>query len=92
MKRLLNVFSHEDVYRWFENEGVKLITQDDQCVFPQSQNAMEIVDTLKRLMYDNGVTLKTRHRIANIEKMITVLFDLHLPTVPLVVLPPTLWW
>lgn len=68
MKRLLNVFSHEDVYRWFENEGVKLITQDDQCVFPQSQNAMEIVDTLKRLMYDNGVTLKTRHRIANIEK------------------------
>ena len=67
MKRLLNVFSHEDVYRWFENEGVKLITQDDQCVFPQSQNAMEIVDTLKRLMYDNGVTLNTSHRISNID-------------------------
>lgn len=68
MKRLLNVFNHNDTYRWFENEGVRLVTQDDQCVFPQSQDAMEIVNTLKRLMQDNEVTLKTGHRVSDIEK------------------------
>lgn len=68
MKRLLREFSHEDVYRWFEKEGVKLVTQDDQCVFPKSQDAMEIVDTLTRLMREYGVVVKTGHRVSMIEK------------------------
>ena len=46
MKRLLHEFSHEDAYRWFEQAGIRLVTQDDECVFPASQNAMEIVDKL----------------------------------------------
>ena len=29
MKRLLKEFSHEDAYRWFEEAGVRLLTQDD---------------------------------------------------------------
>lgn len=57
MKKLLHHFSHTDTMRWFENEGVRLVTQDDQCVFPQSQNAMEIVDTLLRLMRNLGVRM-----------------------------------
>jgi predicted Rossmann fold flavoprotein len=68
MKRLLQEFSHRDVYRWFEQEGVRLMTQDDQCVFPQSQNAMEIVGTLVRLMNEHGVVVKTQHRVRHIEK------------------------
>ena len=39
MKRLLHEFSHEDSFNWFEHEGVRLVTQDDNCVFPASQNA-----------------------------------------------------
>ena len=50
MKRLFRQFSHTDAYEWFEREGVQLVTQDDQCVFPRSQNAMEIVDTLMGLL------------------------------------------
>lgn len=57
MKRLMYHFSHEDAYEWFESEGVNLVTQDDNCVFPQSQDAMEIVNTLLRLMRDLGVKL-----------------------------------
>lgn len=49
MKRLLREFSHEDTCAWFEREGVRLVTQEDQCVFPKSQDAMEIVNTLMRL-------------------------------------------
>lgn len=67
MKRLLRVFSHEDTMRWFTNEGVRLVTQDDQCVFPASQNAMEIVNTLLHLMHCHGVCLKTGHRVDRIQ-------------------------
>lgn len=34
MKRLLREFSNVDAFRWFESNGVRLVTQDDQCVFP----------------------------------------------------------
>src|SRR5574344_886940 len=68
MKRLLHEFSHEDAYHWFEREGVKLVTHDDGCVFPQSQNAMEIVNTLMRLMVKYGIVLKTRHRVSYIQR------------------------
>ncbi len=68
MKRLLREFSHEDAYRWFESEGVRLVTQDDCCVFPQSQDAMEIVSTLIRLIRRNGIELRTGHRVTLIER------------------------
>ena len=29
--------------KWFETEGVKLLTQEDECVFLSEQNAMESV-------------------------------------------------
>lgn len=66
MKRLLKGFSAADVCRWFEREGVRLVTQIDECVFPKSQYAMEIVDTLLSLMCQLGVTLKLGHRVSAI--------------------------
>ncbi|MBS7366570.1 MAG: aminoacetone oxidase family FAD-binding enzyme [Prevotella sp.] len=68
MRRALSVFSHEDTMDWFEREGVALVTQDDECVFPQSQDAMEIVNTLTRLCRREGVTIHLRSRV-NIEKV-----------------------
>lgn len=67
MKRLLREFSHDDTMVWFEREGVRLVTQDDQCVFPKSQDAMEIVDTLTSLMRRLGVEIKTSCRVVKIE-------------------------
>lgn len=69
MKRALKVFSHTDTMQWFEDEGVRLVTQDDQCVFPQSQDAMEIVMTLTRLMQNLGVKLMLSTRITDIQHM-----------------------
>lgn len=66
LKRLFRTFDYKDVYQWFESEGVSLTTQDDECVFPVSQDAMEIVNTLVRLMRSLGVKLVTRHRVAAI--------------------------
>lgn len=58
MKRALRAFSQEDTMRWFEKEGVRLTVQDDQCVFPVSQDAMQIVKTLLNLMRRMGVDLR----------------------------------
>lgn len=66
MKRALKVFSQSDTMRWFEEEGVRLVAQEDQCVFPQSQDAMEIVLTLTRLMKNLGVELRLHSRVESI--------------------------
>lgn len=66
MRKMLGNFSHEDVWQWFENEGVRLVTQEDECVFPVSQDAMQIVNTLTFLMHRLGVVLKLRSRVGEI--------------------------
>lgn len=63
MKRLLGHFSQDDCRRWFEDAGVRLVVQDDGCVFPASQDAMEIVHTLLALMRKGGVKLLCKNRI-----------------------------
>lgn len=63
MKRALKGFSHEDTMAWFEREGVALLTQPDQCVFPVSQDAMQIVRTLERLMRNLGVGLVCNSKV-----------------------------
>lgn len=57
MKRLLREFGHEETMAWFEREGVELVTQTDECVFPASQRAEEIVQTLLAVMRRSGVKL-----------------------------------
>ena len=44
MKRLMKGFSHKDAFQWFEHHGVRLVTQEDQCVFPASQNSQTIIN------------------------------------------------
>ena len=59
MKRLLREFSQEDTWRWFESAGVPLVLQEDHCVFPQSQDAMDIVRALLRRMEGANLLLRT---------------------------------
>lgn len=66
MKRALRRWSVEDTMDWFEKEGVRLLTQDDECVFPVSQDAMQIVNTLLLRMREEGVVLHTSHKINSI--------------------------
>ena len=67
MKRALKRFSQKDTMQWFENEGVRLVTQEDQCVFPKSQDAMEIVHTLTRLADRLGIRIITGQKVLNIK-------------------------
>ena len=66
MKRLFRSFDQRSTWQWFENEGVKLVLQEDHCVFPASQDAMEIVNTLQARMRQAGVVLHMRHKVSGI--------------------------
>lgn len=66
MKRLLKSFSANDLLAWFENEGIRFTTQEDGCVFPCSQDAMQIVRCLERLMSESGVKLSCSTRVLKI--------------------------
>ena len=67
MKRALRAFSQNDCMRWFEAEGVKLVTEGEGRVFPRSGDAMEIVRTLLRVMKKEGVSLHCGCRVSSIE-------------------------
>ena len=44
LKRLFKTFDHRAAYEWFERRGVRLVTQADGCVFPQSQDSHTIIN------------------------------------------------
>lgn len=70
LKKLFYHFSNEDTCNWFEREGVRLVTQEDECVFPQSQDAMEIVNTLLRLMRQLGVKLLLETKVERVKDLL----------------------
>lgn len=67
MQRLFRQFSPDDTMQWWEEAGVPLIVQDDQCVFPRSQNAMQVVNTLLQAMQEQGVRIRTGAKVTNIQ-------------------------
>ena len=67
MRRALSVFSAEDTCSWFEKEGVRLIAQEDECVFPQSQDAMQIVNTLLYNIKGLGIQLHLNEKVTQID-------------------------
>ena len=79
MRRALRCFSPEDCRRWFEAEGVRLVIQEDQCVFPASQDAMQIVRTLERGLREAGVRVQTGARVTHIEAVADGGFRLEIP-------------
>ncbi len=64
MRRLLKAFSQEDARAWFEAAGVPLTDRDAPCIFPASQDAMDIVRALLRGM--SGATLHTGKRLESL--------------------------
>ena len=59
MKRLFKQFDYRAAYKWFEHHGVKLVTQDDDCVFPASQDSHTIINCLISEAHQYGVRVKT---------------------------------
>lgn len=75
MKRVLSAFSPADCREWFENEGVRLYSQEDGRVFPESDDAGEIVNLLSNRMRGTGVELHCRHKVIGIRKEDSFILD-----------------
>lgn len=67
MKRLFNVFDYEDAYRWFEQHGVPLVTQDDECVFPQAQDSHAIIDCFLVLARRYGIRIRKGMKVQSLD-------------------------
>ena len=70
MKRLFKVFDNEDTYRWFTAHGVPLTIQEDECIFPQSQNAHSVVACLMQTARRLGVNILTNYRVSTLKPLL----------------------
>ena len=69
MRRLFNVFDNEDAYCWFEEHGVPLVTQDDECVFPQAQDSHAIIDCFLSLARRYGITIRKGVKVQSLDTL-----------------------
>ena len=69
MKRLFKTFDYHDAYSWFENHGVRLVTQDDACVFPASQDSHTIINTFLLYAKRLGVEILTERKITSLDEL-----------------------
>ena len=69
MKRLMKGFSQEDAYNWFERHGIRLTTQEDQCVFPMSQDSHAIINCFLAEARRHGVEIRTETRIDSLDQL-----------------------
>ena len=44
LHKAFQIFNNRDAMRWFESRGIPLMIQEDNCVFPKSQNSQSIID------------------------------------------------
>ena len=67
LKRLFNNFDYQDAYRWFEEHGVSLVTQDDQCVFPAAQDSHAIIDCFLSLARRYHIEIRKGVKVQSLE-------------------------
>ncbi|MBO4892709.1 MAG: aminoacetone oxidase family FAD-binding enzyme [Prevotella sp.] len=69
MKRLMKGFSQADAYNWFEQHDVRLVTQDDQCVFPMSQDSHTIINCFLAEARRHHIEICTGTKIDSLEQL-----------------------
>jgi len=69
LKRLFKVFDYRDAYQWFEHRGVKLTTQEDHCVFPQSQDSHTIINLFLNEAHRLDITIKTCCKVNSLDEL-----------------------
>lgn len=70
LKRLFRQFDNHDAMQWFEDHGVKLTIQEDQCVFPESQDSHTIINCFINQCRTLGIKIQTNHRIEVPEQLL----------------------
>jgi predicted Rossmann fold flavoprotein len=69
MKRLMKGFSQKDAYDWFERHGVRLTTQEDQCVFPLSQDSHTIINCFLAEARRHNVEIRLESKVSSLDEL-----------------------
>lgn len=59
LKKAFQIFNNKHTIEWFETRGVSLVIQEDNCVFPISQDSQSIINCFLREAKKLGVDIKT---------------------------------
>jgi predicted Rossmann fold flavoprotein len=68
LKPLFTKFSTTNTRDWFESRGVPLMVQEDQCIFPVSQDSQSIIDCLFGEVKRLGIEIKYKSPVKQIKK------------------------
>ena len=69
LKRLFKTFDYRDAYEWFESHGVRLVTQEDHCVFPMSQDSHTIINMFLAEAKRHRIEIRTQCKIESLEQL-----------------------
>ena len=69
LKRLFKTFDYRDAYEWFERHGVRLVTQEDNCVFPMSQDSHTIINMFLAEARRHHIEIRTGYKIESLEQL-----------------------
>lgn len=58
LRKAFGSFNTKHTMEWFETRGVPLVTQDDNCVFPVSQDSQSIIDCFMKEINRLGVEVE----------------------------------
>lgn len=68
LKGAFRTFCTQDTMDWFQSRHVPLVIQEDNCVFPKSQDSQSIIDCLMDEASDLGVKIKYGQAVESLQK------------------------
>jgi len=68
LKKAFGTFSTKETMLWFKKRGVPLVTQDDGCVFPKSQDSQSIIDCFMKEAKRYGIRISTSMGVKGIQQ------------------------
>ena len=66
LKKAFRRFNTAHTMKWFESRGVALVIQEDQCVFPKSQDSQTVIDCFLREAKKLGISISTKTGVQQI--------------------------
>lgn len=69
LKKAFHIFNTKHTMDWFESRGVSLVTQEDNCVFPVSQDSQSIIDCFFKEVKRLGIKIETGVGVKSIESV-----------------------
>jgi len=67
LKKSFNIFNTKNTVTWFESKGVKLKTEEDNRIFPISNNSESIVNILIRTAEELAIRISLKSKVNKIQ-------------------------